>query len=181
MNSSATNASGNQCVLLAESISKLASAVRAAQRELEGRLSVSHVEEVAMTSKGIRDGLVQSYAECFKSTGALVERRLGRECKAKLEEMVKANYRDESVREAFESLINAEEEWGEFMERFEAKWAAVHPPLFQGSAFLQEGDNVPEDVLAKQFIEVASKEVLPFSDVISQAPFSLLLFFRVIG
>ena len=172
---------GSQCVVLAESISKLASAIRAAEKELEGRLSVSPVEEVAMTAKGIRDGLIQSYAECFKSTGALVERRLGRECKAKLDEIVKANYRDEGVREAFESLINAEEEWGKFLERFEAKWAAVHPPLFQGSAFLQEGDSVPEDVLAKKFTEVASKEVLPFSDVISQAPFSLLLFFRVIG
>ena len=169
--------------MLAASISKLASAIRAAQEGLEERLSLYPVEEVAMTAGGMRDGLIQSYAECFKSTGALVERRPGIlfECKAKLEEMVKDSYRDEDVREAFESFVTAEEEWGEFLKRFEAKWAAVHPPLFQGSSFLGEGDEVPKDILARQFTEVASKQVLRFSNIVSQAPFTLLLFFRVIG
>ena len=167
--------------MLAANIAKLASAIRAAQEGLEERLSLYPVEEVAVTARGTRDGLIQSYAECFKSTGALVERRLGRECKAKLEEMVKDSYRDEDVREAFETLVAAEEEWGEFLKRFEAKWAAVHPPLFQGSPFSGEGDEVPKDILARQFAEVASKQVLRFSDIVSQAPFTLLLFFRVIG
>ena len=167
--------------MLDANIAKLASAIRAAQEGLEERLSMYPVEEVAVTAGGTRDGLIQSYAECFKSTGALVERRLGRECKAKLEEMVKDSYRNEDVREAFETLVTAEEEWGEFLKRFEEKWAAVHPPLFQGSSFLGEGDEVPKDILARQFTEVASKQVLRFSDIVSQAPFTLLLFFRVIG
>ena len=167
--------------MLAANIAKLASAIRAAQEGLEERLSLYPVEEVAVTAGGTRDGLIQSYAECFKSTGALVERRLGRECKAKLAEIVKDSYRDEDVREAFESLVTAEEEWGEFLKRFEEKWAAVHPPLFQGSSFLGEGDKVPKDILARQFTEVASKQVLRFSDIVSQTPFTLLLFFRVIG
>ena len=167
--------------MLAARIAKLASAIRAAQEGLEERLSLYPVEEVAMTAGGTRDGLIQSYAECFKSTGALVERRLGRECKAKLEEMVKDSYRDEDVREAFETLVAAEEEWGEFLKRFEEKWAAVHPPLFQGSSFSGEGDEVPKDILARQFSEVVSKQVLRFSDIVSQAPFTLLLFFREIG
>ena len=167
--------------MLAANIAKLASAIRAAQEGLEERLSLYPVEEVAMTAGGTRDGLIQSYAECFKSTGALVERRLGRECKAKLEEMVKDSYRDEDVREAFESLVTAEEEWGEFLKRFEEKWATVHPPLFQGSSFSREGDEVPKDILARQFTEVASKQILCFSDIVSETPFTLLLFFRVIG
>ena len=167
--------------MLAASIAKLASAIRAAQEGLEERLSLYPVEEVAVTAGGTRDGLIQSYAECFKSTGALVERRLGRECKAKLEEMVKDSYRDEEVREAFETLVAVEEEWGEFLKRFEEKWATVHPPLFQGSSISGEGDKVPKDILARQFTEVASKQVLRFSDIVSQAPFTLLLFFRVIG
>ena len=167
--------------MLAANIAKLASDIRAAQEGLEERLSLYPVEEVAVTAGGTRDGLIQSYAECFKSTGALVERRLGRECKAKLEEMVKDSYRDEDVREAFETLVAVEEEWGEFLKRFEEKWAAVHPPLFQGSSFSGEGDEVPKDILARQFTEVASKQVLYFSDIVSQAPFTLLLFFRVIG
>ena len=167
--------------MLAANIAKLASAIRAAQEGLEEGLSLYPVEEVAMTAGGTADGLIQSYAECFKSTGALVEESLHWECKAKLEEMVKDSYRDEDVREAFESLVTAEEEWGEFLKRFEAKWAAVHPPLFQGSSFSGEGDEVPKDILARQFTEVVSKQVLRFSDIISQAPFTLLLFFREIG
>ena len=167
--------------MLAANIAKLASAIRAAQEGLEEGLSLYPVEEVAMTAGGTRDGLIQSYAECFKSTGALVERRLGRECKAKLAEIVKDSYRDEDVREAFETLVAAEEEWGEFLKRFEEKWADEQPPLFQGSSFSGEGDEVPKDILARQFTEVASKQVLRFSDIVSQAPFTLLLFFRVIG
>ena len=167
--------------MLAESIAKLSSSIRTAQKELEGRLSVQHVEEVAMTAGGIRDGVIRSYAECFKSTGALVERRLGEDCRVKLEEMVRDSYSDEAVREAFEDLLTAEGDWGELLKRFEAKWAAVHPPLFQGSSFSEEGDEVPKDILARQFTEVASKRAIVFSDVISHAPFTLLLFFRVIG
>ena len=167
--------------MLARSIAKLASSIRTAQEELEGRLSLLPVEEVAMTAGGIRDGLIRSYAECFKSTGALVERRMGEDCRLRLEEMAKDSSSDEDVREAFESLLTVEGEWGEFLKRFEASWAAVHPPLFQGSSFSKEGDEVPKDILARQFTEVASKQALVFSDIISQAPFTLLLFFRVIG
>ena len=172
--------------MLANSIAKLASSIRTAQEELEERLSLLPVEEVAMTAGGIRDGLIRSYAECFKSAGALVEQRPGTEfilfdCKEKLEKMAKDSSSDETVREAYESLVTAEVEWGEFLKRFEASWAAVHPPLFQGSSFSKEGDEVPKDILARQFTEVASKQSLVFSDIISQAPFTLLLFFRVIG
>ena len=167
--------------MLAESIAKLASSIRTAREELEGRLSLLPVEEVAMTAGGIRDGLIRSYAECFKSAGALVERRMGEDCRLRLEEMVRDSSSDEDVHEAFESLLTVEGEWGEFLKRFEASWAAVHPPLFQGSSFSKEGDEVPKDILARQFTEVASKRALVFSDIISQAPFTLLLFFRVIG
>ena len=164
--------------MLAGSIAKLASSVRAAQKKLEGRLACVPVEEVAMTAGGTRDDLIQSYAECFKSTGALVD---DEKCKTKLEEMVRKNYRDEAVREAFESLVSAEEDWAAFLKRFEAKWTVVNPPLFEGSSFSKEGDAVPEEILSRQFTEVASKQTLCFSDIISQASFTLLLFFRVIG
>lgn len=164
--------------MLAGSIAKLASSIRAAQKKLEGRIACLPVEEVAMIAGGTRDDLIQSYAECFKSTGALV---VDEKCKTKLEEMVRDSYRDEAVREAFESLVSAEEDWAAFLTRFEEKWTVVNPPLFEGSSFSKEGDDVPEEVLSRQFTEVASKQALRFSDMISQAPFTLLLFFRVIG
>lgn len=113
--------------------------------------------------------------------GALPEGDIGLRCKEKLEGMVKDNSSDEGVQEAFERFRTAEEEWIKFLHRFEAKWATVQPPLLQDSAFLQEGDEVPKDMLAKQFTEVGSKQALCISDILSQAPFTLFLFLRVIG
>ena len=58
--------------MLAVSIAKLASSIRAAQKKLEGRLACVPVEEVAMTAGSTRDDLIQSYAKFFALLGLVL-------------------------------------------------------------------------------------------------------------
>ena len=102
--------------LLARSLETLAKEVEDARSGLEQRLAVTPVEEFALKEGATRDHLRDCYGKCFKEVGAISKEPGDKflDCRPILDEMVKKNYRMPDVRDAYDSLIVAEENWGNF-------------------------------------------------------------------
>ena len=169
--------------LLARSLETLAKEVEDVRSGLEQRLAVTPVEEFALKEGATRDHLRDGYARCFKEVGAISNKpgAKGYECRPILDELVKKNYRMPDVRDAYDSLIVAEENWAEFLQKFEKEWSKVHPPYMEGTEFLQQGDSISPDHLALEFASVATKQVVSLKDVLARSRYTLFLFFRLLG
>ena len=168
--------------LLAQSLETVAQEIEGARNGLEQRLSVTPVEEFAVKEAKTREHLLECYARCFTAVGTISKRnQTDNECRPMLDELVKKNYHMIDVREAYNSLIAAEEEWGQFLQRFEKTWAKVHPPYMEGQTFLQKGDIISPEHLELEYTSVPTKKVATLKDVITRSRYTLFLFFRVIG
>ena len=169
--------------LLARSLETLAKEVEDARSGLEQRLAVTAVEEFALKEGATRDHLRDCYGKCFKEVGAFSNEPGDKflDCRPILEEMVKKNYRMPDVRDAYDSLIVAEDNWGEFLQKFEKELSKVHPPYMEGAEFLQQGDSISPDHLALEFTSVATKQVVSLKAVLARSRYTLFLFFRPPG
>ena len=174
---------GPEPSLLARSLETLAKEIEDVRSRLEQRLAVTPVEEFALKEGGSRDHIRDCYARCFTEVGAISSEpgRQDIECRPILDEMVKKNYRMTDVRDAYEALIQAEEDWGEFLKKFESEWSKIHPPYMEGKDFLQQGGSISPEHLALEFTSVASKQVVSLKDVLARSRYTLFLFFRLIG
>ena len=168
--------------LLAQSLETLAQEIEEVRSGLEQRLAVTPVEEFALKEAATRQHVVECYARCFTAVGAISTRNeTDNECRPILDELVKKHYHLIDVRDAYDSLIGAEEEWGQFLQRFEKTWAKICPPYMEGQKYLQKGDKTSLEHLELEFTSVANKQVATLKDVITRSRYTLFLFFRVIG
>ena len=169
--------------LLARSLETLAKEVEDVRSGLEQRLAVTPVEEFALKEGATRDHLRDCYAKCFEEVGVISKEpeAIGLDCRSIFDKIVKKNYRMPDVRDAYDSLIVAEENWAEFLQKFEKEWSKVHPPYMEGTEFLQQGDSISPDHLALKFTSVATKQVVSLKDVLARSRYTLFLFFRSIG
>ena len=168
--------------LLTQSLQTLAQEIEEVRSGLEQRLAVTPVEEFAAKEAKTREHVLKCYARCFIAVGAISTRNeMGSVCRSILDALVKKNYHVVEVREAYDSLIAAEEEWGQFLQKFEKTWAKVHLPYMQGQKFLQKGEIISPEHLELEYTSVATKKVATLKDVITRSRYTLFLFFRVIG
>ena len=170
--------------LIAQSLETLAQEIEGARSGLEQRLAATPVEDFALKEGTTREHLLECYARCFSAVGAIWtgnETESGNDCRPILDELVKKNYHLIDVREAYDSLVSAEEEWGQFVQRFEKTWAKVHPPYMEGQKFLQKGDIISPEHLELEYTSVPTKKVESLKDVITRSRYTLFLFVREIG
>ena len=169
--------------LLARSLETLAKEIEDVRSGLEQRLAVTPVEEFALKEAATRYYLRDCYGRCFTEVGAISDKNetLDNESRPILDELVKKNYHLTDIRDAHDALIRAEEEWGDFLQKFEKEWAKVHPPYMEGKDFLQQGGSISPEHLALEFTSVASKQVVSLKDVLARSRYTLFLFFRLIG
>ena len=169
--------------VLTRSIETLVREIEDVQSGLEQRLAVTPLEDFVLKEAATKDYLRDCYGRCFTAVGAISDKNqtLDNECRPILDELVKKNYHLIDVRDAYDSLIRAEENWGEFLQKFEKEWSKIDPPYMEGREFLQEGGNISPEHLALEFTSVVTKQIVSLKDVLARSRYTLFLFFRLIG
>ena len=147
---------------LASDLSQLVASNRA---ELHSTESIDHFIDVRGVTRLFKS--VSFYAHCLSNLGVAT--------RAELEEVWKAHYTDEDVRESVEEVLASEEEWEEYVNEIEAVFqkhqnTAIHA--------VTAGDEVNFDLT---LTETESGNPVSLKHYLDQSPLTLLVIMRHFG